>query len=85
MAQAVCEIGVQLEFNLYPNPAKDAIFISGNTSFNNYVIFDVTMKQVAAGNISNNAIALKNIEAGVYFVKLSNDKTSVTRKIIIND
>jgi hypothetical protein len=77
--------GTQLEFNLYPNPAKDAINISGNTSFSNYVIFDITMKQVAAGKIINNAIELKNIEAGVYFVKLSDDKTSVTRKIIIND
>jgi hypothetical protein len=77
--------GIQLELNLYPNPAKDAINISGNTSFINYVIFDITMKQVAAGKIINNAIELKNIEAGVYFVKLSDDKTSVIRKIIIND
>ncbi len=43
------------------------------------------MKQVAAGNIQNNAIGLDNIQAGVYFVKLSDGETSVIRKIIIND
>jgi hypothetical protein len=43
------------------------------------------MKQIATGDIVNNAIGLKNIQAGVYFVKISDGETSVIRKIIIND
>jgi hypothetical protein len=76
---------INTSFSLYPNPAKDAMYISGTASFSKYVIFDITMKQIASGDIVNNAIGLKNIQAGVYFVKLSDGETSVIRKFVIND
>jgi len=70
---------------VYPNPANDIVTIT-NTKDKNIQIFDIS------GRLINSFVSESYAERfdvsgyhnGVYFVKISQDNLSITRKIIIN-
>lgn len=74
-----------IQFNLYPNPAKDQLFIQTELSVYNLEILDISGKVVLQQNVSGeNSIGLSEFSAGVYFVKISNQENiSSTKKLII--
>ena len=57
-------------FEIYPNPAKDVLSIKSDDTFEDYAIYDVSGKTVAAGSIQNNNIQLGNLYQGIYFLML---------------
>lgn len=58
--------------SLYPNPAREEIYISGlNTSRLDYKILDMGMRVAAEGTLHDNRINIKGLQAGVYILKLS--------------
>ena len=73
----------------YPNPASDVIFVSnsGNEKLH-AVIYDVEGREVYNASIANNnitTIPVKNLNEGVYILKLFNDSGLMkTEKIVIN-
>ena len=73
--------------NIYPNPAKDKVQITVNneqleniieiTDINGKILKQITM------NHEQFTIDLKDFDRGVYIIKISNNKSSVSQKIIL--
>lgn len=75
--------------SIYPNPAKDEIFIKCNQSHKDYIqyeVLDLNAKEVCSGISyeSNFIINTKSIDNGLYLIRLFNNKMQSTHKIIIN-
>ena len=70
-------------FEIYPNPADEVLYVISNSSEAlEYVITDVSGKDVQKGQISSqtHVVLLKDLEAGTYYIRLSN--SSVTYRFI---
>jgi hypothetical protein len=73
--------------SIYPNPAtKGQFFITSNSGLQKSVsVFDVLGKQVLKANITDAAINVATLKSGVYFVKVTEDGKTATRKLVINN
>jgi len=71
--------------NVYPNPVTGGTLhiTSNSTNEKAIAVFDVLGKQVLNANTSNNAVNVSNLRGGVYFIKISEDGKTDTRKLII--
>ena len=89
MATVVKENSKQ-ELTLFPNPSSTGIFTVdfGNTINQTTVtVYDVVGKIILTkeiNSINKQSIDISNQANGIYFVNIKNDKSIVTRKIIIN-
>jgi hypothetical protein len=64
------------KLSMYPNPTNDFIKITGLTTEQHYIITNVLGENVQSGEVSQNEnINVKNLQNGVYFVKLTNGAT----------
>ena len=73
-----------IDIKIYPNPTNDFVFIN-NCKTEYYIdIFDVTGKKVLSKitNKEQNMIDLKNLQNGIYFMKISSNEFQKTLKII---
>ena len=79
------------KINLYPNPASDKMYLSFNSSSSNNAeifIYDAVGKEVFKEKtklISGNnikSIEVKNLDNGIYFMKIKNGENQVTQKFI---
>lgn len=59
------------ELNIYPNPAKDQLFISGLKKETNYQIFTADARLVAKGK-TDKKVDISYLEKGVYFITVNN-------------
>ncbi|MCC6369839.1 MAG: T9SS type A sorting domain-containing protein [Bacteroidia bacterium] len=80
---------VQLpEFSIYPNPARNTLFINGNqlSEAASVEFFDVTGKRVCSLPLKNQ-IDISAFKAGIYFMKICNAEKAVvfSNKLIIAD
>ena len=66
---------------VYPNPAKDFIFINNSQKGKDVEIYDMQGKMVKRQKYNNNQISLKNLSKGIYILKIPSEK--YTQKIII--
>ena len=75
-----------LAFRLYPNPAKEQITIDAPVSFNKIEVYSTDGKMVFEkfykAGIQTSTIGLK-LSKGIYLMKLSNDKSFMTSKFVI--
>lgn len=72
------------KINIYPNPATE--YIMANTCGNGTIeIFDMTGKLVSSSNITKTSqvIDIRNLQHGIYFVKVTNNKNTFTQKLVI--
>ncbi len=71
--------------NMYPNPvSKGTLYITSNSSeAKSVAVYDVLGKQVLNTKTSNSTVDVSNLKGGVYFVKISEDGKSDTKKLII--
>lgn len=58
---------------LYPNPTKDALYISGGDLFAPVTILDMSGRVITEGNLENGKIYLGNLSSGVYFIQVENE------------
>ena len=74
----------KLNVKVYPNPASDFVFID-NAENIQLKLFSITGRQIVSKKLTSSKVALpvENLDKGVYFIKLSKDDISVTKKIII--
>ncbi len=88
------EIANALEFNVYPNPSEESTAIGFNLIKEQAVdlrMLDVTGREVSviysgklnSGEHKYNVNQYAKLAAGVYFVKLSIDNSSFTKKLIV--
>lgn len=74
------------DFNLsiYPNPASDIVNMKANGQFSWY-LFNAVGQQVASANALNHASIITNeLIGGVYFIKIEQNNTQTTKRLIIN-
>ncbi|WP_188463469.1 T9SS type A sorting domain-containing protein [Bizionia arctica] len=70
------------QISIYPNPASDYIHISTSYIIQQVEIFDILGKKVKVV-LNSNQIAVSNLQAGIYIVKVFTDKGEITKKIVI--
>lgn len=71
--------------NIYPNPVSNGtVYITSDSSeAKSVTVFDVLGKQVLNTKTSNSAINVSNLTGGVYFVKITEEGKTETKKLII--
>jgi len=72
-------------FKLYPNPTATGTvnIISAQAGTVEVSVFDILGKQVISQTVNNNTLNVSQLNAGVYIVKISQNNTSVTKKLIV--
>jgi len=76
-----------VDFSLHPNPASHFVTVQLNTLNADYKleIVDIQGKLLQTEQINTTSpIDVSNLSAGIYFVRLSNDNSSQTEKLIID-
>lgn len=58
------------EIVLYPNPTSDKIYITSQTLWKNFTIYDMQGKKVKSGLISNNSINMVELTLGMYYIEM---------------
>ena len=67
-------------FNLYPNPSKNLITVTGKT-VTGIKVYDLNGRFVAYSK--SNSLSIKNLNNGVYILKISNSRGEpIIRKVI---
>lgn len=72
-------------FNVFPNPTTTG-FVNITTKSNTAIevlVFDIVGKQVISTTIDNNVLNLSNLNTGIYILKLDQNTTSITKKLVI--
>lgn len=70
---------------VYPNPTTDYIVIAGIEAEAKVEIYSITGQKIKEVSFTNETtISLNDVNAGVYLVKISNNSSSITRKIVVN-
>jgi len=82
----ITETSSNVSFNIYPNPAKDNLFINSGSLINEMSIINSTGQIVyTATNIpGNTSINISTFKQGIYFVNVTNNEGSYTKRILIN-
>ncbi len=69
---------------VYPNPTTDYIVIAGIEAEAKAEIYSITGQKIKEALFTNEiTVSLNDVTAGVYFVKISNENSSVIRKIVV--
>jgi len=72
-----------LNIQVYPNPTTNKIYFKGLLSGAVVEVFSVDGRQVLRKNIFSDTTLDLNIENGLYLLKISTDRASLTKKIIV--
>lgn len=77
------------QFSIYPNPATDVINISNadNIHVNSVAVVDLngrTVKTLKFDGVTEAAINISDLSAGMYLLNVSSDKGTMTKKIVKN-
>ncbi|MDW5289163.1 carbohydrate-binding protein [Formosa sp. PL04] len=72
-----------INITLYPNPVTDVLIIS-NGQNSNMEIFNILGKMVLKSNLksSTESVDLSHLESGIYFVRLTQENTVLSKKLI---
>jgi hypothetical protein len=71
--------------NLYPNPVSNGkvYILTKNDLEKEVVIFDVLGKKVLQTMISSKELNISNLIPGVYIIKITENNSTATRKLIV--
>jgi hypothetical protein len=71
--------------NMYPNPVSNGtLYITSSSSeAKSVAVYDVLGKQVLNTKTSSNTVNVSNLTNGVYFVKITEDGKTATKKLIV--
>ena len=71
--------------HIYPNPTTGDLFISSNIKINNISVYNIIGKEVISdAKTNNNILDISQLSNGVYFIKMSMNNATVTKKIILS-
>jgi len=76
------------DVKVYPNPAKENVSIETNKGINNVInILDLSGKIIDTINTSKSIaiINTSNLTAGIYFIQITNEFGSITKKLVIEN
>jgi hypothetical protein len=86
---AINENALDYNFTVYPNPAKEMVNITtlDNASISSTKVFDISGSRMNTSNstVDNKAfINTSNLSSGIYFIEITTDKGTTTKKILID-
>lgn len=87
---SIAELGIENIISIYPNPASDVITIRNNSNLelNNISIEDSrgrTLKKITFTSLEmKQIIDIKDLKTGIYFLTVTSDKNTFTKKFIVN-
>ncbi|AFL81785.1 hypothetical protein Aeqsu_2325 [Aequorivita sublithincola DSM 14238] len=71
---------------LYPNPAKNQFILQSNVSLKKLTIYDIRGRMMSNIDLSEmpqeKTIDISSLTSGVYFVRITDDKNSVVKKLL---
>ena len=67
--------------NIYPNPAKDQLFIETEMAVEEISVYDVYGRQQSTVN-GQQSIDISNLSNGIYFVKIKSENNEVVKRFI---
>ncbi|WP_284652999.1 endonuclease [Flavobacterium terrisoli] len=73
--------------SIYPNPSNDVVNIESPVALDEIEIMTINgqvLQQIKRPTLENNTYTLSNLPKGFYFIKLSSNNNSVTKKVLIN-
>lgn len=81
----VNDLGEQTYVTVYPNPAKDVLFIKGNTDIKTITLTNILGQVVYEGAVGqrDTRIATNGFEAGLYILTIHTQSGIATQKIMI--
>ncbi|WP_244092557.1 T9SS type A sorting domain-containing protein [Flavobacterium psychrophilum] len=76
------------DINIYPNPSNNQrVNIETENELDDIQLININgqiMQEIKKPSAQNHTYTLENLPKGFYFLKLSADSRSITKKIIIN-
>ena len=66
---------------IYPNPAKDMLFVEGAEYDSDVMIFDTYGRVVKEEKLKSNSIDISSLTTGTYIITITTNDSSVSRKI----
>jgi len=79
---AINDINKEKGYNIYPNPNSGLFFIEGK-QISKIEIFNTSGKLIYTSNKNNKQINISENKKGLYFIKIHQNNTIITEKIII--
>lgn len=70
------------EFNTYPNPVKDQLFINSKETINKVEVFNLLGKKVLSVNNVKGAVEVSSLSKSIYILKLTSDKGVSTKRFV---
>ena len=75
-----------INFNIYPNPVNDKLYIVTEEEVKEVVVYDVfgRRQQLSAISGQSSVIDVSDLKSGIYFVKINTEKGNIVKRIIKN-
>jgi hypothetical protein len=67
---------------IYPNPAGTMLYFRNLTGNAKISIYDMHGRELVSGVITDNQVDISGLEYGIYTIRIEEDETTVTRKLI---
>ena len=74
------------EFNIYPNPTKDILYITSLNPILTYSIKDENNEKIVPNTkVTNNSINISHLSTGLYILKLIDSKKNIIVTKVIKE
>jgi uncharacterized delta-60 repeat protein len=76
----------EASFKMYPNPAQTYVTLDANQSFNGFEIYSINGKKLLSQshlNTQNHSVDVSQLSKGIYLIKVSDENSTLTQKLII--
>ena len=86
-AKGIAEIVPNIEFSIYPNPAKDDLFISNKKGLviNEVTIYNQIGQKVLHINEIRENIDISALEQGIYIIEVTSNEMKTRQKLVIKE
>ena len=68
---------------MYPNPAKDVVYISGVEGVANVTVYDVQGRTVKQVSTDANTLRVSDLNAGMYMIRIENNGVVSSTRISV--
>ena len=67
--------------NIFPNPVKNTLYISGDSNNYNIKVYSL-LGQIVISDYNVNEVDVSSLTKGVYLIKISNENSTITKRFI---